>query len=107
MCVLSYAAVSEDHSSCSVQAPHCGFSRSRAWALGIQAPELQRVSPRARVKHLWCLGLAAPTHVGSSWTRRVGRWTQPLDHRKFCDYLNICIFISCSSSPFIRALLLG
>ena len=54
MCGLSYAAVSEDHSSCSVQAPHCrGFSRGRAWALGIQAPELQRVSPRARVKHLW------------------------------------------------------
>ena len=37
-CGLSLVASSRDHSSCSVQASHCGgFSCWEAWALGVQA----------------------------------------------------------------------
>ena len=43
---------------CIVYSSHCsGFSCCRAWAPGAWAQEL------------WCTSLAAPGHVGSSWSR--------------------------------------
>ena len=62
---------------CSVRASHCsGFSCCRAWALGVWASVVvARVfsscgsGSRVQAQQLWCMGLVAPWHVGSSQTR--------------------------------------
>ena len=41
-----------------------GFSSCGTWA-----QQLWLVGSRAQAQQLWCTGLAAPRHVGSSWTR--------------------------------------
>ena len=65
---------------CGARASHCrGFSCCR----GLQARGLQQlwfVGSRAQAQQLWCTGLLAPRHVGSSRTRArthvpcIGRW---------------------------------
>ena len=47
----------------STDSRHTGFS-----SCGAQAQWLWLVGSRAQAQ-LWCMGLAAPRHVGSSWTR--------------------------------------
>ena len=71
------------------QASHCsGFSWCGAWALGVRASVvvahgfsscgLRALEPQAQ--QLWCTGLVAPRHLGSSRTKArthvpcVGRW---------------------------------
>ena len=75
---------------CGAWTSHCGgFSCCGAWALGAQAQQLWHVGPRAcrlqqlvwqaqqlwlagsraQAQQLWCMGLDAPWHVGSSRTR--------------------------------------
>ena len=55
---------------CGAWASHCGgFSCCRARALGAWAQQLQLAGSRVQAQQLWCVGLAAPWHVGSSRTR--------------------------------------
>ena len=65
-------------SSCGAWASHCGgFSGCGARFLGCVsfrncsswAQQLRLMAPRARAQQLWCSGLAAPRHVGSSRSR--------------------------------------
>ena len=52
-------------SSCGTQALDCaGFSSCGTWA-----QQLWLVCSTAQAQQLWPTGLAAPQHVGSSWTR--------------------------------------
>ena len=54
---------------------HVGFS-----SCSTQAQQLWLTGSRAQAQQLWRTGLAAPQHVGSSWTRArtpvpcIGRW---------------------------------
>ena len=54
---------------------HAGFSSCGTWA-----QQLWHASSRAQAQQLWCTGLVAPRHVGSSWARAqthvpcIGRW---------------------------------
>ena len=41
-----------------------GFS-----SCGMRAQQLWLAGPRAQTQQLWCMGLVASRHVGSSWTR--------------------------------------
>ena len=75
-CCTGFSVVAASVSSCSVQASHCtGFSCCRAWApgslgfrsCGMWAQELQLPGSRAQAQKLWCTGLVALWHVGSSW----------------------------------------
>ena len=74
---------------CTAWASHCGgFSCCTTWALGTQASvvvalglqQLWLTGSRAQAQQLWCMGLVAPWHVGSSQTRArtcvpyIGRW---------------------------------
>ena len=43
---------------------HASFSSCSTWA-----QQLWLVGSRAQAQQLWCTGLVAPWHVGSSWTR--------------------------------------
>ena len=61
---------------CSTRAlEHVGFSSCGTWA-----QKLWLTGSRAQAQKLWCMGLDAPWHVGSSWTRNrthipcTGRW---------------------------------
>ena len=60
-------------SSCSVWASHCaGFSCCGAGALGyadFSTQQLQLPGSRAQAQELWCMGLVAAWHVGSSRIR--------------------------------------
>ena len=65
-------------SSCSAWASHCsGFSCCRGQARGhagfssfsTWAQELWLPGSRAQAQYLWCTGLVALQHVGSSWIR--------------------------------------
>ena len=65
-----------DFSCCRAQAPgHSGFSSCSLWAQQSVFP-----SSRAQTQPLWCMGLVAPWHVGSSRTRDlthvscIGKW---------------------------------
>ena len=54
---------------------HGGFSSCGTWVQSLWFP-----SSRAQAQELWCTGLVAPWHVGSSWIRDqtlvscIGRW---------------------------------
>ena len=63
---------------CSARASHCsGFSCCGAWALGARASVViahglsscGSQASRAQAQQLWCMGLVALQHVGSSRTR--------------------------------------
>ena len=55
---------------CGARASHCsGFSCCRAWPLGTQTQQLWLSGSRVQAQQLWCTGLAAPRHVGSSQNR--------------------------------------
>ena len=65
-------------SPCCMKASHCSdFSCCRFQALGwtgsssyvTWAQQLWLPGSRAQAQQLWCTGLAAPRHVGSSWIR--------------------------------------
>ena len=74
---------------CGARSSHCG-GFSLLWSTGstcvgfstcgTRAPQLWLVGSRAQAQQLWRLGLVAPQHVGSSWTRArtrvpcTGRW---------------------------------
>ena len=49
---------------------HAGFSSCGTWA-----QQLWLAGSRVQAQQLWCTGLVAPWHVGSSWTRA---WTVSL-----------------------------
>ena len=66
---------------CGAQASHCGgFSCCAAGVLGARAQQLWLVGSREQAQQLWCTGLVALRHVGSSQTRArthvpcIGRW---------------------------------
>ena len=76
--------------SCGVRSSYCGgFSFYRAWALMCTRASLVAhvdavlwfSGSRAQAPWLWCMGLVAPWHVGSSWIRDPthvscsGRWS--------------------------------
>ena len=44
--------------------PSMGFSRQEYWG-GVPLPS--SLGSRAQAQYLWCMGLAAPWHVGSTW----------------------------------------
>ena len=58
---------------CGAQASHWGgFSCYGAWASIVVARRLQQLwlmGSRTQAQQLWCMGLVAPRHMGSSWTR--------------------------------------
>ena len=65
-------------SSCTVWVSHySGFSCCRSWALGcgglssccMWAQQLWLAGSRMQAQLLWCMGLVAPWHMGSSWTK--------------------------------------
>ena len=47
----------------------CGFSSCGAQALDLWVSVVVALGSRAQGQYLWCMGLAAPWHVRSSWTR--------------------------------------
>ena len=77
-CSVGFPGCSEQGllSSWGTQASHCGgFSCCGSWALGqagfsscgVWAQQLWLPGCRAQAQKLWCTGLVAPQHLGSSW----------------------------------------
>ena len=55
---------------CRARASHCGgFFYCGVWALGTRAQQLWLAGSRAQAQQLWCTGLVALRHVGSSRAR--------------------------------------
>ena len=97
-------------SSCRAWASHCsGFVCCRAWALGWEGfSSWGSQTLEHRFSRLWCMGLVAPRHMGSSWSTDgtnvscIGRWI--LYHwatREAQDFININ-----QKNPSVQALLL-
>ena len=82
---------------------HVGFSSCGTWALSLQIP-----GSRAQAKQLWCMGLVALHHVGSSqiqdWThvscvsrRILYHWATRVvrDSHFFTGYTSFIVTIEC------------
>ena len=77
---------------CGAWASHCsGFSCCGARALGTRAQQLWLAGSRAQAQLLWCTGLVAPWHVGSSQTR--DRTRVPCTGRRILFFNLFVLFI--------------